>query len=363
MAFRQRSSLLSALFICISGCTVAATPMPPTATPALPTAVAASPTPVLSPTAAPTLAPIVVTPEATVALARAAGLAAYGADLLVNTGAGQVARIDPVTNEVTGLAVVNSAFREGGFAANEEGVWLADFEANLVYRLDPSSLEVIARVPVNDNPLGLGISDGSVWVAQHRGGSVTRIDAITNEVLATIVVTERGSGGPHAIGFGLGSVWVSAGTPPWAPGRLGTVVRIDPLTNSIQATIDIPWSASACGSFAITEQAVWMASCGDQTTLVRIDPVTNEVVATIDLGALGGATLIDGTPWLVTDTVSGPEPGRLVRIDPVTNTIDRVLAIGDSFHGGDLLVTAAAVWVADWRNEQVLRLPLAAFNQ
>jgi len=156
-------------------------------------------------------------------------------------------------------------------------------------------------------------------------------------------------------GLGLGSVWV--GVP-----NTSSVYRIDPLTNKVEATIEIPAGASPCSGFAFSEQAVWTPSCFDTTTLVRIDPLTNKVVATVDLGGYGGdPILVDGFPWLAVASTSGG-PARLVRIDPATNTIDRVVSLGDAFMGENLMVAAGSVWVTDLPNDQVIRLPMAAFN-
>ena len=137
----------------------------------------------------------------------------------------------------------------------------------------------------------------------------------------------------------------------------GAVVRIDPTTNKVQATIKIPANASACGGFAISDQAVWMDSCADQTFVVRIDPSTNQVVATVDLGGLGGPPiLIDGAPWvLVEKTDSGSDPARLVRINPATNLIDQVFSLGATFRSDRLLLAFGSVWTTDWLHDQVLR--------
>ncbi len=64
---------------------------------------------------------------------------------------------------------------------------------------------------------------------------------------------------------------------------------------------------------------------------------------------------------MVESTIDGP--ARLVSIDPATNTIDRVVSLGDGFMGANLVVADGSVWATDWANNQVIRLPLAAFSQ
>jgi virginiamycin B lyase len=328
-----------------------------TTTPGLPT-----PTPTMTSSVSPTAAQaspamVSITPEATIAVQKVGWLAFDGTMLWVFTGSGEAARLDPATNTIGALTTVDATHQGGGFAVNEWGLWLNDFDANLVYRVDPASLEVVAKIPVGPNPEGLAVDakNGAVWIANHRGGTVDRIDPATNAVVATIRVGNPGSSGPHQVGLGLGSVWV--GVP-----NTSSVYRIDPVSNKVEATIDIPPGASPCSGFAFSEQAVWTPSCQDAMTLVRIDAVANKVVATIELGGYGDDPIvINGLPWLVVEGTTGG-PARLVRIDPTTNTIDRVISLGDAFMGANLVVAAGSVWATDWANNQVLRLSMAAFN-
>jgi hypothetical protein len=51
-----------------------------------------------------------------------------------------------------------------------------------------------------------------------------------------------------------------------------------------------------------------------------------------------------------------------VRIDPATNTVDRVISRDDTFMGGNLGVAAGSVWLNDWPNDQVIRLPMSTFR-
>lgn len=335
-----------------------------------PAAIAVSSTPPsASPTQTVTAPPVlaVITPEAAIAAPNVGGLAFDGSTMWVfsGEGGGAISRIDPATNAISVPVSVDHGAYDGGSAVNRAALWIGNFDTNLVSRLDPATLKVVATIPVGANPDGITVTDGAVWVANHRGGTVTRIDPATNKVVATITVGKTGPGGPHAIAFGLGSLWVSAGNAgniDTASG--GTVVRIDPATNAIQATIQIPPLGSACGGFAFSEVAVWMDSCGDQRTLVRIDPSTNEAVTAIDLGGYGCCpVLIDGVPWLTIAGIRDTDPGRLLRIDPASNTVDRIVSLGDAFRGGGLLLAAGSVWITDWANEQVLRFPVAALSR
>jgi streptogramin lyase len=183
---------------------------------------------------------------------------------------------------------------------------------------------------------------------------VLRIDPATNKVVATITVGPTGSSGPNWLASGLGSIWVDI------PNNT-TVVRIDPVTNGVQATIPVP-PFTLCGGFAVGNSAVWITSCAASSTTARIDPASNTIVATLSLGGLGyNPTLMGDLPWVSVDSGNAVS-GTIVRIDPATNSIDRVLVTGASFGGGgDIVVAAGSVWVVDGYNNAVIRLPLTAF--
>jgi streptogramin lyase len=184
---------------------------------------------------------------------------------------------------------------------------------------------------------------------------VLRVDPATKKVVATITVGPKGNSGPNWLASGLGSIWVDV------PNN-HTVVRIDAITNAIQATIPIPSIATPCGGFAVTPTAVWNTSCDGGQAMTRIDPVTNSVVTAVKLDEQGyNPAVIDGVPWVSIFTGEG-KPGRLGRISSATNAVDLELAPGASFGGGgDMVVASGSVWVIDAGNDSVLRLPLTGF--
>jgi len=361
--------LVAALTFAACGSTTAPTTNPSSSAIAV-ASTAASPVPSAKgaavsstrPTVTPSVAPALPVESsfkalATISAPDADDLATDGTMLWELTRSGGVARLDPATNTLGAAKTVDAAHMDGGFAAGGQGVWLNDFDNDLVYRVDPATLKVVTTIKSANNPEGLAVDPASkaVWVADHRGGTVSRIDAATNKVVAIIKLGDIGPSGPHQIGLGLGSVWV--GVP-----NMANVDRIDPATNKVVAKIDIPAEATPCSKFAFSRQAVWIPSCLDATTLTRIDPTTNKVVATIDLGGNGDNPItVDGFPWLTVENFDSG-PGRLVRIDPATNTIDRVVSVGDHFRGADLFVADGSVWLIDGANATIVRLPLAAFS-
>ena len=111
-------------------------------------------------------------------------------------------------------------------------------------------------------------------------------------------------------------MWV-ASTKPFA------IVRIDPATNKIVASIRIP--GEACSGLASGFGSIWAPICGKQPALVRIDSANDAISAILPIAPAGperGIAASDDSIWLATDT-----NGTLVRIDPSTNKMCQKISI------------------------------------
>jgi YVTN family beta-propeller protein len=298
--------------------------------------------------------PTVVTAEASVAVDKPIAISSDGQALWVLTEDGRLVRIDPEANEVSDTVALGDAQSiYNGVSADASGVWATRWSPGLVYRIDPETRAIAAKIDT-DTAKGMLVAEGAVWVAHTHDGTVSRIDPATNKIVATITVGPTGTSGPNWLASGLGSIWVDI------PNAL-TVVRIDPVTNAVQASIPIPSTATACGGIAVGNDAVWMPSCDASNWLTRIDPTSNAVTAILDMGGRGFLpTIVNDAPWVAVDR--GADPASIVRIDPATNQFDRVLSPGDGFRGGgDMVVAAGSMWILDGASNRVLRLPLSAF--
>jgi YVTN family beta-propeller protein len=140
---------------------------------------------------------------------------------------------------------------------------------------------------------GMAADDTAVWVHNSAQGTVVRIDPKTNKLVATIPVGQ----GLGDVVLGPGAVWVATRDDK-------TVSRIDPATNRVVATIKLPAQA---GFMAVSQGAVWVAS-KENDTLWKIDPRTNQVVATILVPA-GPAwmSFSAGSLWICIHDVSGAD--------------------------------------------------------
>jgi hypothetical protein len=94
-----------------------------------------------------------------------------------------VVQVDPSTNTVHRTSKLDIA--AGGAATGYGSLWVSAWNANLVERIDPATLRVLARIPVGLGPQWLHAAFGSIWVANHHAHSVMRIDPRTNRVVKT----------------------------------------------------------------------------------------------------------------------------------------------------------------------------------
>ena len=131
----------------------------------------------------------------------------------------------------------------------------------------------------------------------------------------------------------------------WAAGTDG-VVRVDPATNSVVATIPV---TDGAGWTAASADAVWVTT---PTGLARIDPQTNTVTATIPLAgapALGDPDVVAGKLWV-------PQIHRnsLAVVDPATNTVTQTV----QGRNGPFVVTqiGGEAWVPSWQGHDIWRI-------
>lgn len=244
-------------------------------------------------------------------------------------------------------------------------IWVASHHRNEVIRIDPTTLEVLARVEVGNGPGWLAVTDDAVWVTLQLGRGLSRIDPATN--------TSDGRAGMWppcwAPVVAFGSVWqagcdahqvtridpdtlattditvndqvflVLAGDEVITSGPLG-LSRIDPTSNTI-ATIGGP-PGRAVGYAGGT---VWVS---DETRVFRVDPRTGSIVSSLPITHGGLVTEQDGYAWLVQESTG------VLKIDLVTNEVLQLLPVRpDAFVAREL---AGALWVTAYGSDSLWRI-------
>jgi hypothetical protein len=113
------------------------------------------------------------------------------------------------------------------------------------------------------------------------------------------------------VDVGFGATWVAS---------QGALLRIDPQTNRVVATIPTPLTGENA-SIAFGEGAVWVTSGQANGVVYRVDPAANRVTAAIGVaGGAFGIVVAVGTVW-VSQYLPEPDPGTVARIDARTNRL------------------------------------------
>jgi hypothetical protein len=176
---------------------------------------------------------------------------------------------------------------------------------------EPGRLVVAARVPIGRGITDVATGFGSVWVTGNNG--VTQVDPETSRVLAEIHVP--GTGDYSHIATGEGSVWVTA--PELRPdGSRGNLVRIDPATKEITATVHI---GGPIVYLAVGGGSVWVSEPNSgASTVFRVDPGTERVIGDVEVNEGAGPLMYGfGSIW-VSNTWVGDS---VTRIDAATGRV------------------------------------------
>jgi YVTN family beta-propeller protein len=161
------------------------------------------------------------------------GLAASDDAVWVALGGGQIARVDPAINQVSTVIEPGEGSFPEDVAVGLGAVWVADTTA--VLRIDPTTNQIVARIPTGAFPADLAVGQDAVWVANQGDGALARIDPNTNQVTATIKVGDFVT----SVAVGAGAVWAGATT------SAGPVVaRIDPASGQVVTTLIISGGVS-----------------------------------------------------------------------------------------------------------------------
>jgi hypothetical protein len=254
-------------------------------------------------------------------------------------------RISPA-GKVTKVAIDESVCSFPAIGGGHVWVWGCD--SNETFEVDPKKMQIVAQRKGNAPVFGAG----SLWTMDDDG-KILRVDPKSGVVLATIDPhTDDANGGPD--GVWDGSLWVSGDS---------SVSRIDIATNKVTAVIPLPgakpsgdqdngYLGANYGVFADGE--VWLDNVGG---VYVVDPATNAVHrTTIRLSAMsqfGDVPIIAGagSVWVRTGN------RRVVRIDPGSEKV--IATYPASGGGGGIDVAFHSLWVVNAELGTVWRFPVA----
>jgi len=207
---------------------------------------------------------------------------------------------------------------QGGGDSADEADGGGSGEEDLFEGIPTDRYEVVATVPVGDDPGGIAAGAGAIWVANYGDGTVSRIDPETNSAVATI---DTGST-PLDVAVGAGAVWVSTSTN-------SSVLRIDPATNDITATVDVGLGAE---TIVADDDVIWVAN-GFGESVTRIDPAAvavdpgAAVGPVVEVGGRAGPLAMGEGVLLVSVSADEGASYRVVVLDAATGSEQDDLAL------------------------------------
>jgi streptogramin lyase len=201
-------------------------------------------------------------------------LTAFGAVWTLDSQ-GVISRIDPRTARITGR-LQTGASAPYNLWAGAGSLWSVDDRAGEVIRIDPARRAVTQRIAVGDGAADLVFRGDSVWVINHRDRGLVLIDAATNK--ARRLTTVPGDA-PERMAWSSGSLWVT--------GRGTDLLRLDPDTGAVKATIEIGVGGidvvAAAGALWVPTRAAAADGRGfpTMTWLRRVDPASGKVTTPV----------------------------------------------------------------------------------
>jgi virginiamycin B lyase len=176
-----------------------------------------------------------------------------------------------------------------------------------------ASIKPTATIKVGGTADWVLVTDNAVWVASTKPYAVLRIDPATNTIVATVKVSGEACSG---LASGFGSIWVPI------CGKKPELVRVDSAKNTISSMLPIAPAAPE-GGITASDDSVWMVT-DRNGTLSRIDPSGNHVRqrTSIPRGSYNSA-FSDGIVW-----ITGVESNVLTAVDAATGKVLESIPVG-----------------------------------
>jgi len=247
--------------------------------------------------------------------------------------------------------------------------------SSVLVRIDPATDQVIAMTPLDAEPWYVAAGGGAVWVGSPSSSTIQRVDSATNELTGQIQLT---GDGVSAIAADDQAVWVEVIQDRSDQGQqnLASLVRIDPQTNDVVATIPLDGFSGYDDEIAIGAGSVWVAGVNltgpseeRGADLVRVDPTTNTISAVLPVSAFSVRAGADAV-WVtspadgVNDSLHKPESWVAREIDPITNEVSAPIPLPGNV-SGVLAVSTEGVWFSGYDDQGLIhpvRLQEGAFD-
>jgi streptogramin lyase len=245
----------------------------------------------------------------------------------------------PTSSSPSALQLDPEITQTGALAIDGASVWVTGYapsnRAATLEHIDTRTGKVLGKVALPDNsPFQIVVAENAVWICSQQNeesAHLIKIDPDTNRI--TSVIPTQGDAN---VAVTPGAVWVDE--------NAGGLLRLDPDTNNVLATIRLPGRPYSAGFLTGGPLGVFLANSYDGTVL-RVDPTTNTVKQIADLGRYAGELVeLDGSLWVNAGST-------LVAIDPNTGAVVRTIARSVR----DIVSDGSSLW-ASTNGPEVLRI-------
>jgi len=285
-----------------------------------------------------------------------------GAAIAVGVAITRPSEPEPVGNAVAAIEAANggvSSYTATGTTPSNVvigggSVWVLNADDRTISRIDPRTRRIVKTFGTPGVPTDLAFEDGSLWVgngsvasvglaSQGYTSSVVRIDPETYLVSATITLPYDHSVDP-AFSSPLSRLAAYRGSV-WAISPDQTVSRIDTRTARVVERVPV----RLANTIAAGKEGVWVTR--NDSDVTRIDPRTGRIGQTISVPAAGfaGIAVGDGSVW-----AGDPWDGTVWRIEPGPHPTTRTIAVGPGV--AFIAFADGAVWAANFIQDTVSRI-------
>jgi hypothetical protein len=208
----------------------------------------------------------------------------------------EVVRIDPASNQISERIPLDQVdgeeFTTYAMVGNDQALFAWDYNRNLTLRIDLKTRQVSPAIPLVRPER---VADGALWawdaVHPELARNLLRIDLTGEKVLARIPLNTVNPNKPLL----THSLWFAAGA---------YVYRVDPVADQVVARID---AGATAYHVTDTNNAIWVtispdpSACWDfnQGTVLRIDPGTNSIVGETSMECPSETLSYENNLWVM----------------------------------------------------------------
>ena len=222
----------------------------------------------------------------------------------------------------------------GALAIDGSSVWVTGdapgSHAATLEHIDTATGKVVGKVVLGDNgPFQIAVANRAVWVASQQNEESAHITKVDPETMKITAVIE--TAGDASIAVTPDALWVDVNS--------GTLLRLDPDTNQVLATITLPGAGYSAHWIAAGPLGIFLSNNYDGTIL-RVDPATNTVSQFADVGDTAGAIIqLDGSLWVNSGS------SVLFELDPTTGAVRRRFDLGLHMQGLFAFSDGRSLWM------------------